>query len=156
NRLVDDLLDVSRITRGMLELETAPQELRAVALRAIEMASPLLEERAHELLTELPRDLWVQVDPERFAQVIANLLTNAAKYTPPGGKVEIRARAEDGMVAIAVRDTGRGIPADELPKLFGLFYQVERTVERGHGGLGLGLALVKSLVELHGGTVEAT
>jgi len=155
NRLVDDLLDVSRITRGKLELETEPHEVRAVVARAIEMASPLLEERGHELRLDVPRHLWAKLDGERFAQVLANLLTNAAKFTAAGGTVEVRAFEESGMVVVSVRDTGRGIAPEALPDLFDPFFQVERTVERGHGGLGLGLALVKSIVELHGGTVEA-
>jgi signal transduction histidine kinase/ActR/RegA family two-component response regulator len=153
-RLVDDLLDVSRITRGKLALHTEPHELRGVVARAIEMASPLFEERAHKLVTDVPRQLWARLDPARFAQVIANLLTNAAKYTPAGGVVEVRGREEAGMAVVAVRDTGRGIPPEALPHLFQPFFQVERTVLAGHGGLGLGLALVRSLVDLHGGSVE--
>src|SRR5690606_10998262 len=154
--LVDYLLDVSRITRGKIQLRLEPTEVSTVITSAIEMVSPLLEQRGHSLRLELPPDaLLVNADPVRLAQVIANLLHNAAKYTEPGGQVSIRAARQEGQVRIVVTDTGIGIHQELLPSLFDMFIQGERSLDRSQGGLGLGLTLVKSLVALHGGEVEA-
>jgi signal transduction histidine kinase len=154
--LVDDLLDVSRITRGKIQLRREPVELSSVVTSAIEMVSPLLEQRAHSLRVELPsRPLRVYADPIRLAQVLANLLHNAAKYTEPGGRVVIAADEDEDRIRITVSDTGVGIAPEMLPSLFDLFSQGEQSIDRSQGGLGLGLTLVKSLVGLHGGEVEA-
>jgi signal transduction histidine kinase/ActR/RegA family two-component response regulator len=154
-RLVDDLLDVSRITRGKVQLKRAHLDLLAVLTRAVEMASPLLEQRSHHL--ELPaagEPLFVDGDPARLAQVLANLLNNAAKYTEPGGRIVVTATAEEAHAVLRVRDNGAGIAPDILPRIFDMFVQEERSIDRSRGGLGLGLAIVRSLVELHGGTVS--
>jgi PAS domain S-box-containing protein len=154
-RLVDDLLDVSRITRGMVSLERKRVDLAMVVKRAIELASPLIEQHAHRLSVDLPPDLVVDGDPLRLSQVFANLLTNAAKYTPREGTITIAAARESDRVYLSVRDTGVGIRASMLPRVFDLFVQERQALDRSEGGLGLGLAIVRSLVELHGGTVEA-
>jgi signal transduction histidine kinase/DNA-binding response OmpR family regulator len=155
--LVDDLLDVSRITRGKIELRRSPVELADVVARAIEMSSPLLEQQRHDLRVEVPRTgLTVHADAGRLSQVVANLLTNAAKYTEPGGTIAVRGRAEGEEVVLTVRDTGIGIDAEMLPRIFDLFAQERQTLERSQGGLGLGLAIVRSLVAMHGGSVFAT
>ncbi|HEX8114238.1 MAG TPA: PAS domain S-box protein, partial [Kofleriaceae bacterium] len=155
-RLVDDLLDVSRITRGKIDLHPEPIELADVVAKAIEMASPLIEQRRHQLdVAVAPRGLMISVDPARFAQVIANVLTNAAKYTEKGGRIEIAAARAGACVELAVRDSGIGIDADMLPRVFELFVQERQALDRSQGGLGLGLSIVKGLVELHGGTVRA-
>nr|MBA3464980.1 response regulator [Deltaproteobacteria bacterium] len=122
---------------------------------AIESASPLLEERRHELVTSYTRGLYVQADPVRLAQVVANLLTNAAKYTERGGKIEIAAAREGDHIAIRVKDNGVGIAAEVLPNVFDTFYQSRQSIDRAQGGLGLGLAIVRMLVDLHGGKVAA-
>ncbi|MEW6706897.1 MAG: ATP-binding protein [Pseudomonadota bacterium] len=156
-RLVDDLLDVSRITRGKVELRKERIELAEVLMKAVEMASPLLEQRDHRLQIDVPPEgLACDADPVRLAQVVANLLTNAARYTPAGGLVELHAWREQDEVVVRVRDNGIGISADMLPRLFDLFFQGGRSLERREGGLGLGLALVKTLVGLHGGSVVAS
>jgi PAS domain S-box-containing protein len=155
-RLVDDLLDVSRITRGRIDLKRQPVELANIVARAIEIASPLLEQQQHALSVTVPRGLVVEGDPPRLAQVVANLLTNAAKYTEPAGMVTIAGRHEDGEVVLAVRDSGAGIDAAMLPRIFDLFVQEPQALARSQGGLGLGLAIVRSLVELHGGSVSAS
>ena len=155
-RLVDDLLDISRITRGKVELKRRLVELSEVVSAAIEMASPLLEARRHGLEAEVPRrGLVVEGDPDRLGQVVANLLTNAAKYTEPGGIVSVRAAREGEQVVVRVRDSGIGISAELLPRVFDLFVQGQRALDRSQGGLGLGLAIVKSMVEMHGGRVSA-
>ncbi|HEX7843783.1 MAG TPA: ATP-binding protein, partial [Kofleriaceae bacterium] len=155
-RLVDDLLDISRITRGKTELKREPIEVAEIVAKAIEIASPLVEQRRHELDVQVaPHGLPVSADPARFAQVVANLLTNAAKYTEPGGRITITAARSGSDVELAVRDTGIGIAPEMLPRVFDLFVQERQALDRSHGGLGLGLSIVKSLVELHGGTVRA-
>ena len=157
NTLVDDLLDVSRVARGLISLSRAPIQVADVLTKAIEMASPLLEQRSQQLSISAPGNgLSIDADSLRMAQVVSNLLTNAAKYTPPGGHVWLSATLEGGDAVIRVRDDGEGIGPDLLPKVFDLFVQGTRTIARSEGGLGLGLALVKSLVGLHGGTVAAT
>jgi len=155
-RLVDDLLDISRITRGKIRLKSRLIELGAVVGAAIEMASPLLESRRHRLEVEVPRSgLVVEGDPDRLAQVMGNLLTNAAKYTEPQGQVEVRASREGHEVVVRIRDSGIGIAPELLPRVFDLFVQGKRALDRSQGGLGLGLAIARSLVELHGGSVSA-
>jgi PAS domain S-box-containing protein len=154
--LVDDLLDVSRVTRGLVELQRERVDLKAVVASAVEQARPLVEARHHRLDQAMDAaPAWVDGDRIRLVQVVANLLNNAAKYTPQGGAVSLSLEVGDGGVTIAVRDNGIGIDHDLLPRVFELFTQAERTPDRAQGGLGLGLALVKSLVELHGGSVEA-
>ncbi|VTS00725.1 histidine kinase : Putative sensor histidine kinase OS=Variovorax paradoxus B4 GN=VAPA_1c17480 PE=4 SV=1: HisKA: HATPase_c: Response_reg [Gemmata massiliana] len=154
-RLVDDLLDVSRITRGKVELRKEAVDLNAVLARAAEAVRPTIEARRHRLIVTQPgRPVTVSADPTRLAQVVGNLLTNAAKYSDEGGRIDLILE-EDGEAIVRVRDTGLGIPADMLPRVFDLFTQVGRTLDRADGGLGIGLTLVKSLVELHGGTVSA-
>jgi signal transduction histidine kinase/ActR/RegA family two-component response regulator len=155
-RLVDDLLDVSRITRGKIELKQRPIEIHTVVTRAVEMTSPLFEERQHRLALEVPAaGLVVDGDPDRLAQVFANLLANAAKYTPSGGHVTIRGRRDHDDVAVDIVDDGQGLPSELLPHVFELFVQGPRASDRREGGLGLGLTLVRSLVALHNGRVEA-
>lgn len=155
-KLVDDLLDVSRVARGLISLSRAPTEVAEVLAEAVEMASPLLEQRAQDLVFSVPKSgLAIKADRMRLAQVVANLLTNAAKYTPPHGHVWLDAFLEAGQVVIRVRDDGEGIGPELLPHVFDLFVQGRRTIARSEGGLGLGLALVKSLVALHDGTVSA-
>jgi PAS domain S-box-containing protein len=156
SHLVDDLLDISRITRGKLDLVLRPVDIADVVAGAVEMASPLLEQRHHQLLMQVPRGLTVNADPGRIAQVIANLLTNAAKYTRPNGRVQIKAEATSSSVLLRVRDNGQGIDAELLPRVFDLFTQGRRTFDRAEGGLGIGLALVKNLVALHGGVARVT
>jgi len=155
-RLVDDLLDVSRITRGKVELRNESVEIAQVIARAVEMASLLFEQRQHRLTIDVATTglAWCG-DATRLAQVVANLLTNAARYTNPGGEVQLRAMHESGQVVISVKDNGRGLSAELRPRVFELFFQGHRGPDRAEGGLGIGLALVKNLVELHGGTVEA-
>jgi CheY-like chemotaxis protein len=155
-RLVDDLLDVSRITRGKIELRRQRVELASVAGSAIEAIRPLVEKWGHQLTVTLPPEpLYLDADSTRVSQVFQNLLTNAVKYTEQGGRIWFTAELEANQVCIRVRDTGVGIPADQLRKIFDLFIQVDRSLERAQGGLGIGLTLVQRLVELHGGTVEA-
>ncbi len=155
-RLVDDLLEVSRVTRGKVDLRREPVELAAVVRAAVETSRPLLDAAGHRLAVAVPDGpLAVAGDPVRLAQVFSNLLNNAAKYTPPGGRVWLTARRDGGEAEVSVRDTGAGIPADMLAAVFEPFTQVARTDARSQGGLGIGLTLVKNLVELHGGRVEA-
>ena len=159
-RLVDDLLDVSRITSGKIELKRERIEISETVAKAIEMASPLIEQRRHRLKVDIPRSgLAVEVDAVRMAQVLANLLNNAAKYTEPHGDITVSATmenlAEGHRVVLRVRDTGIGLSAEMLPRVFDLFVQERQAIDRAQGGLGLGLAIVRTLVELHGGTVEA-
>ncbi len=172
-RLIDDLLDVSRITRGNIELKVETVQLVDVLTKAVEMASRLLEQRSHRLILDVDRTLVWQGDPVRLAQAVANLLTNAARYTDIGGEIQLSARRDgkasedsgggngnversEGTIVIQVRDNGIGIGVEMLPHLFDLFYQGPRKIDRQEGGLGIGLALVKNLVELHGGSVAAT
>jgi PAS domain S-box-containing protein len=155
-RLVDDLLDVSRVTRGKVELKCERVELAQPLGKAVEMARPLLEQHRHRLDVEIEPGLAWEGDPMRLAQVVSNLLTNAARYTPPGGHVVLRARGEDGeRVRIDVKDTGVGMTPELRTQVFDLFFQGKRDIDRAEGGLGIGLALVKNIVELHGGGVEA-
>jgi len=155
-RLVDDLLDISRITRGKIELKKQTVRVADVLKNAVEMASFLIERHGHRLTLEVDRDLVWNADATRLAQVVSNLLMNAARYTPPGGEIEVTARREGtGMIAVSVRDNGVGLAPDVLPRVFDLFFQGKRNLDRAEGGLGIGLALVKNLVEMHGGSVRA-
>jgi signal transduction histidine kinase len=153
-RLVDDLLDVSRISRGQIELQKERVEVANVVARAIETVDPLLAERRHRLTVLVPESgLTVYVDPARMGQVIANLLTNAAKYSEPGSEITVRAERDEQWVRISAEDRGIGIAADMMPHVFEPFAQERSAVRRSRGGLGLGLAIVRNLVEHHGGKV---
>jgi len=153
--LVDDLLDVSRTTRGTVQLKREPIDLADVIIKAIEMTSPLVEERRHRLHVDVPRGLIVNGDAARLAQVAANLLTNAAKYTDVGGTISVVAAPEDSSAVVSVIDNGRGIAPEMIPRIFEVFSQERQEIDRSAGGLGLGLAIVRSLVQAHGGTVAA-
>ena len=153
--LLDDLLDVSRITHGTLQLRKQNSDLQSIVGAAVETARPLIDERHHELSVELPQGLQVNADPLRLAQVLSNVLTNAAKYTSPNGTIKVRAWQQEGTLSISVEDSGIGIAAEELPRVFGMFAQVRSAQEHAAGGLGIGLALAKGIVELHGGRIEA-
>jgi len=153
---VDDLLDVSRIAQGRVELRCETIVLSDVLSRAIEMAAPPILDRKHTLVSlPSPNPLYVRADPARLTQAIANLLTNSAKYTDHGGKIRTRLYAEGGNAIIEVSDNGAGIAPELLPRLFELFVQGDRASNRSRDGLGIGLALVRRLVEMHGGTVTA-
>jgi len=155
-RLIDDLLDVSRITRGTVELRKGRVELARVVESAVETARPVIEELGHKLTVHLPmRPVVLEADPTRLAQVISNLLNNAAKYMQRGGNIVLTAERHGSSVVISVKDCGIGIPAEMLGRIFDLFIQVDASLARSHGGLGIGLTLVKRLVEMHGGSVEA-
>lgn len=155
-RLVDDLLDVSRISRGKVDLRLERITLQSVLEHALESSRPAVEGSGHRMVLHLPQELlWVEGDLTRLAQVVSNLLNNAAKYTPAGGRIEVLAQAQDGRAVVQVADNGTGICADMLPRVFDLFAQVDRTLERAQGGLGIGLSLVRKLVELHGGDICA-
>jgi PAS domain S-box-containing protein len=156
-RLIDDLLDISRISRNKMELRRRRVLLADVISGAIETALPTIEEAGHELTVSLPAEpIHLDADLTRLAQVFGNLLNNSTKYSPKGGHIWITAVRQGDQVSVAVRDDGIGIPAAALPDIFDLFSQVDRSIERATGGLGIGLALVKGLVEMHGGTVVAT
>lgn len=155
-RLVDDLLDVSRITRGKIRLKLEPIDLAAAVSSAVETSRPLIEGRRHRLVVEMPAEaIWVKADPARLAQVLANLLNNAAKYTEEGGSIRLSVARDGGQAVIRVRDSGVGIPPEMLAGIFDLFTQVDRSLDRSQGGLGIGLTLVQRLVQMHGGSVEA-
>jgi PAS domain S-box-containing protein len=154
--LVDDLLDVSRVTSGKITLRPERLDLRDVVASALETSRPLADAARHRVEVRLPDEpLPVDGDKTRLAQVLTNVLTNACKYTPEGGRIEVSAEADGESVAVRVADTGVGIPRDMLPKVFDVFTQVGRSIDRSQGGLGLGLALVRKLVEMHGGSVRA-
>jgi signal transduction histidine kinase/FixJ family two-component response regulator len=155
-RLVDDLLDVSRITRGKLEFRKQRVGLASVIHQSVEVCRPLAERARHELNVSLPPEpVYLHADPVRLAQVFANLLTNACKYTAPGGRIWLTAVRQGRDVVVNFKDTGVGISPDNLPSVFEMFTQIDRSSERSQGGLGIGLSLVKRLVEMHGGSVEA-
>jgi len=156
-QLVDELLDVSRITQGKITLRKETIELEKVLAHALETARPLIEARRHELDVRIDAGpVWMAGDFARLAQVIANLLNNAAKYTPEGGRIELSATVAAGEAAVVVRDNGMGIDRELLPRVFDLFSQGERSLDRSLGGLGVGLTVVQRLVELHQGRVEVT
>jgi len=155
-RLVDDLLEVSRISRGKIELRRELVDLARIVQNAVEISRPLIDAAGHRLTFDLPGEsLTLEADPVRLAQVIANLLNNAAKYTEPGGKICLAAHRDGTEIVVSVRDSGVGIPAEMLPRVFEMFTQVPRSLDRAQGGLGIGLTLVQSLTRLHGGEVEA-
>ena len=154
-RLVDDLLDVSRITRGKIELRRERLDLAAAVQSAVETSRPHFEARQHELAVLLPETpLYVDGDLTRLAQVLSNLLHNAAKYTPDSGRITLSMARESAQVVVRVSDNGLGIPPDMLPRVFEMFAQVDKHLDRAQGGLGIGLSLVRQLVQMHGGTVE--
>ncbi len=155
-RLVDDLLDVSRITRGKIRLQKEPIELAPVVSQAAEISRPLIDERRHAFRVSAPdKPIWVNGDATRLAQVVANLLNNAAKYTDEGGRIELILEQLGDEAVMRVSDTGVGLPPEMLEEVFGLFTQVDRSCDRAQGGLGIGLTLVRRLIEMHGGRVEA-
>lgn len=155
-RLVDDLLEVSRITRGKVELRRVEVEISSIVDGALEASRPLINQRCHELEVSLPDDrVSLFGDPVRLTQVLSNLLNNAAKYTDPGGKITLTVSSNGDSMELVVTDSGTGISSEMLPRVFDMFAQSDRSVERSQGGLGIGLTLVKSLVEMHGGSVEA-
>ncbi len=155
-RLVDDLLEVSRITGGKIVLKREPVAVATVVESAVETSRPLIEAASHQLTLVLPDELLcIDADPVRMAQVLSNLLNNAAKYTQEGGRITLSVARDGDEVLLSVRDNGLGIPANMLPRVFEMFAQVDRTLKRAQGGLGIGLALARSLVELHGGSIRA-
>ncbi len=154
--LLDDLLDVSRITRGRLDLKVQPTALEPVITAAVETARPLIDSKSHELIIDLPPErLVLDVDPLRISQSLSNLLTNAAKYTDPDGRITLAVRLRSDEIEMSVKDNGIGFESRSLTDMFTMFAQVSSAIDRAEGGLGIGLALVKGLVELHGGTVSA-
>ena len=155
-RIVDDLLDVSRITTGKIELRKERLPLQTAVHQALESVQPLIESRKHELTISMPpEEIWLEADPVRIDQILTNLLSNAAKYTEPGGRIWLNVERLGNDCAITVKDNGIGIKPEMLPRIFELFVQVDHSLERAQGGLGIGLTLVKRLVEMHGGIVEA-
>jgi two-component system CheB/CheR fusion protein len=155
-RLVDDLLDVSRIMRGKIELRKEPVELASVISCAVDVAQPVLDAQGQELLVSLPAErLWLEADPTRLTQIIGNLLNNAAKFSHRGARVWLTAERVGDEAVVRVKDEGVGIPSDLLPQIFDLFVQGDKSLERSQGGLGIGLTVVRKLVELHVGRVSA-
>jgi PAS domain S-box-containing protein len=155
-RLVDDLLDISRITRGTIALRKERVDLATIVRNAVETSKPLFDQVGQRLCVSLPDEpVFVDADVTRLSQVFANLLNNAAKYTEPGGRIELTVKPDGAHVAVSVKDNGIGIPASMLDGIFDMFAQVDRSLERAHGGLGIGLTIVKRLIEMHGGRVEA-
>ncbi|MFP5349004.1 MAG: ATP-binding protein [Gammaproteobacteria bacterium] len=156
-RFVDDLLDVSRITSGRLQLRREPVAIAGVVERAVESVRPLIEQRRHILTVSVAATpIYVDGDATRLEQVVVNLLNNAAKYTDPGGRIDLAVETENGQVVLRIKDTGIGIDAELRPRLFEPFVQAKRSLDRSHGGLGIGLSLVQRLVEMHDGTIEVT
>ena len=155
-RLIDDLLDVSRITRDKLQLRKTRVELASVITHALEASRPLAERDQQTIEVSLPNHpIYLDADPVRLTQVFSNLFNNACQYTEPGGRIWLTAEQQDGEVVLIVRDSGIGMPADQLDGIFEMFTQVDDDTERPRRGLGIGLTLVRRLVELHGGTVTA-
>ena len=155
-RLIDDLLDLNRIVRGKFALRPVQMDLVAAVRRAVETCCPSIEAASHDLQLDLPPEpIWMSGDPARLSQVVINLLNNACKYTPRGGVLRLSVRQQDGQAVIRIRDNGLGIRPELLPRLFDMFTQAEDAAVHSPGGLGVGLALVRQLVELHQGTVEA-
>ena len=156
SRLIDDLLDVSRISRGKLELHREIVDVAAAVSQSVEAVRPMFECMEHQLtMTQQPQPIYLNADPIRLAQVVGNLLNNACKFTDRGGHIRLSIQTEDGQAVIRVQDTGIGIAAEQLPRIFEMFTQADTSLERSRDGLGIGLMLVKNLVEMHGGTVEA-
>jgi signal transduction histidine kinase len=157
NLLIEDLLDLSRLAHGKIRLDRQHVDASSIVEAAIEKAKPLLASREHKLRVDIaPEPMPLYIDPFRLQQVLANLLTNAAKYTPDGGEISVTAAPQGEQAVFTVRDNGIGIAADMLPHVFELFAQSDRTRKQSAGGLGIGLALVRDLVELHGGNVSAS
>jgi CheY-like chemotaxis protein len=155
-RLLDDLLDISRITRGTIELRKRPVPLRTVINEAMEAARPLIEQNQHELTLDIPEEqIFLDADATRLGQVVLNLINNASKYTERGGHIHVSASTNNGTVSMSVKDDGIGIPKHMLARVFDMFTQVDRTKEHMGGGLGIGLTLAQRLVLLHGGEIEA-
>jgi PAS domain S-box-containing protein len=155
-RLVDDLLDLNRITHDRLELRRSEVELSSVIQHAVEVARPLVDAAGHHLTVDLPDEpIYLNADRARLAQVFGNLLNNSCKYTKPNGNISLSAKRIDGEVLVTVKDTGAGIPHDKIGRIFDMFMQVEETAERSQGGLGIGLTLVRRLIDMHGGSIEA-
>jgi CheY-like chemotaxis protein len=156
SRLLDDLLDVSRVTRGKIELRKQPVDIVAVLRSTLETCRPLTVRKEHDVSVHVPdHSVWVEGDSVRLEQVFCNLLNNAAKYTGNGGRISITVRIDEDFVVVHIRDSGVGIPPEMLSSVFDLFTQLEVSLHRSEGGLGIGLTLVRNLVQLHGGTVEA-
>ncbi len=156
SRLIDDLLDVSRIRTGKVELRKDRVDLGAVIDHAVEVARPLAEDRKHELTVALPPEpVWLEADPVRLEQIVTNLLSNAVKFTEDGGRIRLGVEREGQEILIRVKDTGVGIASDLLPRVFDLFTQGDRSLDRSRDGLGIGLTLSRRLAEMHGGTIEA-
>jgi CheY-like chemotaxis protein len=154
--LLDDLLDIARITLGKLEIKKEPVRLTEVVDSAVEAARPLLDGKHHHFSVSLPAaELLLNADPLRLSQVLSNLLTNSAKYTDPAGHIELSVSVQDNVLCLSVKDDGIGIARDSLGRIFEMFSQVDSASERAEGGLGIGLALVKGIVDLHGGSVSA-
>ena len=155
-RLVDDLLDVSRVMRGKIELRKEPIELANIVARAVEMAQSLIEAQGHRLDLTVPSEsLLVDADPVRISQVVGNLLSNSAKYTPANGHISLTAHRDGNQAVLQIRDNGIGIAPDMLPHVFELFVQADHSATKAQGGLGIGLTIVKNLVEMHGGSIAA-
>lgn len=155
-RLVDDLLDVSRISSGKIVLKRERISFQDIAVAAIEASQPLIDAAGHALTVDWPKDaVWLDADATRLTQIFSNLLTNSAKYMRPGGQITFSARQHSDRISVSVQDTGMGIPPEMLGKVFDMFTQINRTLDRAQGGLGIGLSLVKNLVEMHGGSVQA-
>lgn len=155
-KLIDDLIDVSRITRDIVDIQKAPIRLSDVARAAVETVKPLVDERQHALSISLPHEeLVINADPVRLTQILANVLNNAAKYSQPGGKISLEITSTEDRAVISVKDNGLGISAALLPKIFDLFVQADSSIERSYGGLGVGLTIVRRFVQMHGGTIEA-
>jgi signal transduction histidine kinase len=155
-RLVDDLLDVSRITQGRIELQRTTLDMASILAQALESAAPLIEERKHSLIQRIDTEgLFVEGDGARLVQCVSNILANAAKYTDSGGEIRVELRREGDTAVVCVQDNGIGISAEMLPRVFDLFVQSERSLDRSQGGLGIGLSVVRRLVDMHGGEVSA-
>ena len=156
SRLIDDLLDVSRVMHGAIQLRKEPSDLSTIVQHAVDVAHSFIETRRHQLTITLPEEpLTLNVDPVRIEQVVTNLLHNAAKYSPEGGQIDLSVERKGSQAVIRVRDTGIGIAREHIHEIFDLFMQVDNSLERSLGGLGIGLTLVKSLTGLHSGSVEA-
>jgi CheY-like chemotaxis protein len=156
-RLVDDLLDVSRIMRGKIELRKQPVEIRGIAKQAVEALQYVVNQRSHELVVQLPGEpLYLDADPIRILQIIENLINNACKYTDPGGRIVLAIERQDRDIVLSVADSGIGIEPELLPRVFDLFTQSPQSLDRSQGGLGIGLTLVKTLTQMHGGSVTAS
>ncbi|HEU5117441.1 MAG TPA: PAS domain-containing sensor histidine kinase, partial [Isosphaeraceae bacterium] len=155
-RLIDDLMDVARISRGKIDLRVETVDLATIMLQAVETARPQIDKRRHNLAVSLPqKPIALEADPTRLEQILWNLLNNAAKYTEPGGAIVLKAWLDGDQVVVSVRDSGLGIPSKTLPHIFEMFVQAEYRTDRAQGGLGIGLGLVNTLVQMHGGTIEA-